>query len=79
MQHQRLFGVEDRDRQAKGIRRQRDRVPHSQLLVFRQDAVGAMDFQAHGVLDPVVAVEAAPTLAELHEPGPYLSRGLPGS
>ena len=75
MQHHRLFGVKDRDRQAKSIRSQGDRVPHSQFLVFRQDAVGAVDFEAHGVLDPVVAVKAAPTLAELHEPGPDLGRG----
>ena len=61
------------------LRVELDLVPDDDGLPFGDDLVGAVDVAADQVLQHVVAVEAAPPLPELGDPGPdLLGRGANG-
>src|SRR5215831_20160300 len=81
-QHDGPAGVDPRDRQCEAILAAQPALPHQAHLIagiealpFLADPVGAVDTQADDVLQPVIAVHAAPVLAALHQPAPHLLRG----
>src|SRR6266545_1238398 len=77
-QHQRPARLHHGDAQPN-LRVELDLVPDLEVLPLGHDPVGAVDVAADQVLQRVVAVEAAPPLPELGDPGPDpLGRGMHG-